>query len=93
MFPVPVKAPSQLKPKTFEGTEVDEASAKDEYSVFDCCDDDEGSFCSSAYQSALKMSSYSALLRQSPLQGENLQRNDPGTAFLGGGNNSIVNFD
>lgn len=39
-----------LKPKTFESSDLDEASAKDEYSVFDC-DDTENDYASSIYSS------------------------------------------
>lgn len=39
-----------LKPKTFESSDLDEASAKDEYSVFDC-EDTENDYASSIYSS------------------------------------------
>lgn len=39
-----------LKPKIFESSDLDEASAKDEYSVFDC-EDTENDYASSIYSS------------------------------------------
>jgi hypothetical protein len=38
VFNIPFKKADQLKPKTFECEALDEASGKDEYSVFDCED-------------------------------------------------------
>jgi hypothetical protein len=40
-----------LKPKTFESSDADEASCKDEYSVFDCCEEFTDCQASSVYSS------------------------------------------